>query len=95
MPAVPSSPCRVLGQRPASVSGASVQCPRDRCPVSGAGVRCPCVPASAVSDRNEVVERGGGQAAARLGWPGSVWLPAVSTTGSSSAQGGAWRSKLA
>jgi hypothetical protein len=65
---------------------------RRRCPV---GVRCPCVPASMVSDRSGVVERGGGQAAAWLGWPGSAWVPVVSTTGSLSAQVGAWRSELA
>jgi hypothetical protein len=28
-----------------------------------------------VSDRSEVVEHGGGQAAAQLGWPGSAWSP--------------------
>jgi hypothetical protein len=68
----------------------SVQVSAGRSPVFGVrspvGVRCPCVPASAVSGRNEVRERGGGQAAARLGWPGSAWSPPVSTTGSSSAE---------
>jgi hypothetical protein len=63
--------------------------PRVRWPASG--VRRPtrggrCVPASMVSGRSEVTKRGGGQAAARLGWPGSAWSPAVSTTGSSSAE---------
>jgi len=52
----------------------SVQVSAGRSPVFGVrspmGVRCPCVPASAVSGRSEVRERGGGQAAARLGWPG-------------------------
>jgi hypothetical protein len=55
------------------------------CPASGAGVRCLCVAASAVSGRSEVLERGGGQAAVRLGWPGSAWSPAASMPGSSSA----------
>jgi hypothetical protein len=65
---------------------------RRRCPV---GVRCPCVSASMVSDRIGVVERGAGQAAVWLGWPGSAWEPVVYTTGSLSAQVRAWRSELA
>ena len=76
-----------------------VRCPASavRRPVwaSGVGVRCLCVAASAVSGRSEVMQRGGGQAAARLGWPGSAWSPAASTTGSSSARVGASCSKLA
>ena len=59
------------------VHGTAVQCPVRaserpgvRCPASGVGVRCLCVAASAVSGRSEVLERGGGQAAARLEWPG-------------------------
>jgi hypothetical protein len=48
---------------------------RRRVSASGVGVRCLCVAASAVSGRSEVRERGGGQAAVRLGWPGSAWSP--------------------
>jgi hypothetical protein len=75
-PALPGHPVRVLGQRPPvrrPVSSVNVQCPRVRCPrevssvrcgvqrpVSGVGVRYSCVPASAVSERVRVVERGGG-----------------------------------
>ena len=99
MPAVPSSACRC--PRPASgvqclvrVSISTHACPRGRCPVSSVGVRCPWVPASTVSGR-EVVEGGGGQAAAWLGWPASAWSPALSTASSSSARVGAWRSRLA
>jgi hypothetical protein len=49
-------PAHFLGQRPASSvrCGHPIStrvCPRGRCPESGAGVRCPGVPASAVSDR--------------------------------------------
>jgi hypothetical protein len=61
------------------VRAAAVRCPVRaserpdvRCPVSSVGVRCPWVPASTVSGR-EVVEGGGGQAAAWLGWPASAW----------------------
>jgi hypothetical protein len=38
----------------------SVQVSAVRRPTSGVGVRCPCVPASAVAGRSEVVDRGGG-----------------------------------
>ncbi len=99
-------PVRVLGQRPVS----SVRCERPvstraclrpassvrcgvrafRCPMSG--VRCPCVPHPLTEVRSWSAAVG--QAAARLGWPGSAWLPAVSMTGSSSARV-AWGSKLA
>jgi hypothetical protein len=48
--------------------------PGVRCPASGVGVRCGlrclCVAASAVSGRSEVLERGVGQAAVRLGLAG-------------------------
>jgi len=71
------------------VHGTDVQCPVRaserpgvRCPASGVGVRCLCVAASAVSGRSEVLERDGGQAAARLGWPRSAWSPAASMTNS-------------
>jgi hypothetical protein len=104
LPAVPSLPCRC--PRPAS----GVQCPRVpvhatgvQCPVRASerpGVRCPAsgvrafrrplCPAEVRSWSAAV-----GQAAARLGWPGSAWSPAASTTGSWSARVGAWRSKLA
>jgi hypothetical protein len=95
MPAVPSSPCpcprpvsgasvqrpRVPVARPLS----SVRCGRLSVRVSpsgvqGWGVRCPCAPVSAMSDR-EIVEGGGGQVAARLRSPGSQ-SPAVSTISS-------------
>ena len=84
------------------VHGTAVQCPVRaserpgvRCPASGVGVRCLCVAASAVSGRSEVLERGGGQAAVRLGWPGSAWSPAMSMTARRLPEVGAWRSKLA
>jgi hypothetical protein len=52
-------------------------------PVSAVAVRCPRVPASAVSDRGEVVEGGGG-AGSRMGGMAGVGVPpAVSTAGSS------------
>jgi hypothetical protein len=80
------------------VQATGVQCPVRaserpgvRCPVSG--VRAfprPLCPAEVRSCSAAV-----GQAAARLGWPGSAWSPAASTTGSWSARVGAWRSKLA
>jgi hypothetical protein len=73
------------------VHAAAVRCPVRaserpdvRCLVSSVGVRCPWVPASPVSGR-EVVEGGGGQAAAWLGWPASAWSPALSTASSSAA----------
>jgi hypothetical protein len=126
MPAVPSSPVRVLGQRPVSsvrcpVSGASDQCPR--LPVHVTGVRCGRLsvqvsavrrPLSGVRCGRPVLASGVcmllrplcpaevrswsaavGQAAVRLGWPGSAWSPAASMPGSWSACVGAWRSKLA
>ena len=93
------------------VSGASVRCPRVPVHATGvrcgrlsvrvssvrrpAAARCPCAPASAVSDRNEVAGCGGGPAAARLGWPGSAWSPAMSMTARRLPEVGAWRSKLA
>jgi hypothetical protein len=102
----PRQPCP--RPRPASggqcpLSASKRACPRDRvqCPVRASerpGVQCP---ASGVCSfprplcPTEVSSWGGGQAAARLGWPGSAWLPAVPMTGSSSAQVGAWRSSLA
>jgi hypothetical protein len=53
----------------------NVQVSSVRPPVSGVGVRCPRVPTSAVSDRAEVMERGSGQAAARLDGRGrGRWL---------------------
>jgi hypothetical protein len=69
------------------VSGASVRWPAG--PVQVTGVRCGRLSvqvssvrpsASVVSDRNEVAGVAVGPAAARLGWPGSAWSPAVSTT---------------
>ena len=57
----PSSVHACLFTRPVSsvrCGRLSVQVPGVRCLVSA--VRCPCVPASALSDRNEVVEGGGG-----------------------------------
>jgi hypothetical protein len=80
------------------VQATGVQCPVRaserpgvRCPVSG--VRAfprPLCPAEVRSCSAAV-----GQAAARLGWPGSAWSPAASTTGSWSARVRACRSKLA
>ena len=98
----------VLGQRP--VSGASDQCPRVpiqttgvQCPVRASerpGVRCPvsgvrAFPRPLCPAEVRSCSAAVGQAAARLGWPGSAWSPAASTTGSWSARVGAWRSKLA
>jgi hypothetical protein len=79
-PGGPDAGCAVVALS-ASVSGASVRCPRlpvqaigVRCPVraserpvSGVGVRCPRLPASAVSDRKEVRSVAVSQAATRLG----------------------------
>ena len=57
------------------VQATGVQCPVRaserpgvRCPVSG--VRCPCVPASAVSGRSEVMQRGGGAGRRTAGMAG-------------------------
>jgi hypothetical protein len=91
-PRVPVQAC--LSRRPVSsvrCGRLSVQVSAVRCPVSG--VRAfprPLCPAEVRSCSAAV-----GQAAARLGWPGSAWSPAASTTGSWSARVGAWRSKLA
>jgi hypothetical protein len=70
----------------------SVQVSGVRRPVWASGVRAfprPLCPTEARSWSAAV-----GQAAARLGWPGSAWSPAASRSGSSSARVGAWRSKL-
>jgi hypothetical protein len=74
-----------------------VRCPASdvRCgrPVWASGVRAfprPLWPAGVRSWTAAV-----GQAAARLGGPGSAWSPDASMTGSWSARVGAWRSKLA
>jgi hypothetical protein len=92
------------------VSGASDQCPRVpvqatgvQCPVRASerpGVRCPvsgvrAFPRPLCPAEVRSCSAAVGQAAARLGWPGSAWSPAASTTGSWSARVGAWRSKLA
>jgi hypothetical protein len=69
--------------------------PGVHCPSSASGVRCPCVAASAVSDGNELAGVAVGPAAARLGWPGSAWSPAVCTTARRLPEVGAWHSKLA
>jgi hypothetical protein len=83
LPAVPSSPCRC--PRPASGvqcpvratsvhaclstrSVSSVRCGRLSVQVSA--VRCPCVPASAVSGRSEVMQRGGGAGRRTAGMAG-------------------------
>jgi hypothetical protein len=96
MPAVPSSACP--HPRPAAgvqcpVRTSSLHACLSTRPVSRvrcgclsvrvSGVRCPCIPASAVSDRGEVVEGGGGAGSRVAGWPESACSPAVSTTGSS------------
>jgi hypothetical protein len=82
-----------LSTRPLS----SVRCGRLSVQVSGVrrGRPMSVGSASAVSDRGVVGRVAVGQAAAWLGWPRSAWSPTVSTTGSSSAQVGIWRSRLA
>jgi hypothetical protein len=82
------------------VHGTGVRCPVRasegpgvRCPVSASGVCAlprPLCPAEVRSWSAAV-----GQAAVRLGWPGSAWSPAASMPGSWSACVGAWCSKLA
>jgi hypothetical protein len=113
MPAVPSSPRP--RPRPASRVRCPVQAstparPRDRRPVSGAGVCASSCPASGVQRGASGVrafprplcptgvrswKAAVGRAAAWLGWPGSAWSPAVSTTGSLTARTGTWRPRLA
>jgi hypothetical protein len=83
-----------LSTRPLS----SVRCGRLSVQLSGvqrgaSGVRAlprPRCPTGVRSWRAAV-----GRAAAWLGWPGSAWSPAVSTTDSSSVCVGTWRSRLA
>jgi hypothetical protein len=90
------------------VSGASVRCPtgacpRDRCPVRPSerpGVQCPAPgvrafrrPLCPTGMRSRGVAVG--PPAARLGWPGSAWSPAMSMTARRLPEVGAWRSKLA
>jgi hypothetical protein len=97
-PAVPPSACphprpAAVVQCPVRTSSlhaclptTGVQSPvseRPGCPVSAVGVRCPSVPASAVSDQDEVVEGGGGAGSRVAGMAGSACSPTVSTTGSS------------
>ena len=97
-PAVLSSPC----PRSCPVSGASVRCPAG--PVQVIGVRCGRLsvqvssvrpPASVVSDRNEVVGRGGGAGSRTAGMAGVGVSPAVSTTARRLPEVGAWPSRLA
>jgi hypothetical protein len=57
-------------------------------PVSG--LRCPLCPTGMRSWGVAV-----GPAAARLGWPGSAWSPAVSTTARRLPEVGGWPSRLA
>jgi hypothetical protein len=66
----PVSACPVSGVRLSSVRCPPVQCPVSACPVSGASVRHLCIRVRVhVLRTGEFMERGGGQAAARLGWP--------------------------
>jgi hypothetical protein len=84
------------------VSGASVRCPAG--PVQVIGVRCGrlSVQVSSVRLWRLLCPTGMrswgvavGPAAARLGWPGAAWSPAVSTTARGLPEVGAWPSRLA
>ena len=73
---------------------ASVRCPVRASERPGVGVRRPvwasgvrAVPRPLCPTGVRSWSAAVGQAAARLGWPGSAWSPAVSTTGSSAARG--------
>jgi hypothetical protein len=108
MPAVLSSPCprscpasgvqcpvRASGVPRVPVQVTGVWCGRLRVQVSSVRRPASVRPASAVSDGMRSRGVAVGPAAARLGWPGAAWSPAMSMTARRLPEVGAWRSKLA
>jgi hypothetical protein len=88
-------PVRASGVPRVPVQVTGVWCGRLRVQVSSVRRPASVRPASAVSDGMRSRGVAVGPAAARLGWPGAAWSPAMSMTARRLPEVGAWRSKLA